>query len=59
MSKRQKQLVVWSAGLMIIALAAQRIQMGHSVAIAVGLIEVLLAIATGIAFGLTVSRSDQ
>ena len=37
---------------MVLALVAQRIPMGHKAAIATGLVEVLFAIATGIAFGI-------
>ena len=43
---------------MALALVAQRIQMGHAAAITVGLVEVLLAIATGIAFGIAVSDKE-
>lgn len=59
MSKTLKKLLWWSAGLMVIALIVQRIQMEHRVTIVVGLAEVLLAVGTGIAFGLTVAKSDQ
>jgi hypothetical protein len=41
---------------MLIAFALQRVGMGQRAAIAVGVIEVLLAIGTGIAFGLEVSK---
>ena len=37
---------------MALALVAQRIPMGHKAAITIGLLEVLFAIATGIAFGI-------
>ena len=52
MSNRQKKLLMWSGVLMVLALVAQRIPMGHKAAIATGLVEVLFAIATGIAFGI-------
>jgi hypothetical protein len=59
MSTRQKLLLLWSGVLMALALVAQRIQMGHRAAITIGLIEVLLAIGTGIAFGISVSERER
>ena len=59
MSHRQKKLLLWSGALMALALVAQRIQMGHKAAVTVGLVEVLLAIATGIAFGISVSEKEE
>ncbi|HWC77565.1 MAG TPA: hypothetical protein VG778_08880 [Blastocatellia bacterium] len=56
MPKPQKRLLIWSSALMLIAFALQRVGMGQRAAIAVGVIEVLLAIGTGIAFGLEVSK---
>jgi hypothetical protein len=58
MSNRQKKLLLWSGVLMALALVAQRIQVGHTAAITIGLVEVLLAIATGIAFGIAVSDRE-
>jgi len=58
MSKPLKRLLWLSAGLMVLALIVQRVQMEHRVAIVVGLIEMVLAVGTGIAFGLTVSKSN-
>ena len=43
---------------MVIALIVQRIQMNNRLTIIVGLAEVLLAVGTGIAFGVVVARSD-
>ena len=59
MSSRQKKLLLWSGVLMVLALVAQRIPMGHKASITVGLFEVLLAIGTGIAFGFAVDDKDQ
>ena len=59
MSSRQKKLLLWSGVLMVLALVAQRIPMGHKASITVGLVEVLLAIGTGIAFGIAVDDKDQ
>jgi hypothetical protein len=58
MSNRQKLLLLWSAILMALALVAQRIPMGPRAAITIGLVEVLLAIVTGIAFGISVSERE-
>ena len=58
MSKRQKKLLLWSGVLMALALVAQRIQMGQTAAVTIGLVEVVLAIAMGIAFGIAVSDKE-
>jgi hypothetical protein len=59
MSRRLKKLLWWSAGLIVIALILQRIQMDHRLTIVVGVIEVLLAVGTGIAFGVTVASDPK
>ena len=59
MSNRQKKLLWWSVALMALALIAQRVPMGHKAATTIGLVEVLLAIGTGIAFGIAVSDREQ
>ena len=59
MSNRQKKLLLCSGVLMALALVAQRVPMGHSAAITIGLVEVLLATAIGIAFGLSVSERER
>ena len=58
MSSRQKKLLLWSGVLMVLALVAQRIPMGHKASITVGLVEVLFAIGTGIAFGIAVDDKE-
>ena len=52
MSNRQTKLLVWSGVLLALALVAQRVPMSHKAATTIGLVEVLFAIATGIAFGI-------
>ena len=59
MSNRQKKLLLWGGVLMALALVAQRVPMGHSAAMTIGLVEVLLAIAMGIAFGIAVSDRER
>ena len=44
---------------MALALVAQRIQVGQTAAVTIGLVEVVLAIATGIAFGIAVSDKEE
>ena len=58
--KSHKWLFGWSAFLIILALVAKNIPMSKSVAQLVGVIELLLAIATGIAFGwMATKRNEQ
>ena len=59
MSNRQKKLLLCSGILMALALVAQRVPMGHTAAITIGLVEVLLATAMGIAFGIAVSDRER
>jgi len=58
MSNRLKKLLLWSGVLMALALVAQRVPMGHRTAMTIGLVEVLSAIAMGIAFGIAVSDKE-
>lgn len=59
MSKPLKKLLWWSAGLMIMALIVQRIQMEHRLTLVVGLVEMVLAVATGIALGLAAAKNEH
>jgi hypothetical protein len=55
----QKALLVWSAAFFILAESAKYLRFEGKAAAGIGLIEVLLAIATGIAFGVSASiRKD-
>lgn len=51
LSKAQKALLAWSAGFLLLAEGVKRIRIEGRAATIVGLIELLLAIATGVAFG--------
>jgi len=55
----QKALLVWSVAFCILAESAKYFRFGGKAATRIGLIEVLLAILTGIAFGVSASiRKD-
>ncbi|MEW6128292.1 MAG: hypothetical protein AB1757_14730 [Acidobacteriota bacterium] len=57
--KSHKWLFGWSAFLIILALVVKNIPMSKSVTQLVAVIELLLAIATGIAFGwMTMKRNE-
>jgi hypothetical protein len=59
LSRMQKALLVWSAAFFILAESAKYLRFEGKAAAGIGLIEVLLAIATGIAFGVSASiRKD-
>ena len=55
LSKTQKALLVWSVAFFILAELAKYLRFEGKAATRIGLIEVLLAIATGIAFGVSAS----
>lgn len=59
MSSQQKKLLLCGGCLILIALGIQRLQMSQKMAVVVGLVEVLLAVVTGVAFGITVSKSEE
>lgn len=59
-SRPQRWLLAWSALALAVAFIVKQIQMDERTAVIVGVAEVLVAIATGIAFGLSVSaRKSQ
>lgn len=59
-SRTQRWLLAWSALALTAAFIVKQIEMDERTAVIVGAVEVLLAIATGIAFGLSVStRKSQ
>ena len=54
-----KWLFVWSAFLIVLVLALKTIQMSKPMIQLVGVIELLLAILTGIAFGWKATKRDN
>jgi len=59
LSKAQKGLLAWSAGFLLCAEVVKRFRVEGRAATIVGLIELLLAIATGIAFGITATADGE
>jgi len=59
LSKTQKALLVWSAAFFLLAELAKHLPIEGKTATRVGLIEVLLAIITGIAFGVSASVKKE
>ena len=59
LSKTQKALLAWSAGFLILAEGAKRMRIEGRAATIVGLIELLLAIATGVAFGWATTANNE
>lgn len=59
LSKSQKLLVAWSAGFLLLAEGAKRLRIEGRAATIVGLIELLLAIATGVAFGWATTANSE
>ena len=59
LTKSQKVLLFWSAGLLLSAEAIKRLRVEGRAATIVGLIELLLAIATGIAFGISATADSK
>jgi NADH:ubiquinone oxidoreductase subunit K len=58
MTKRTRLLLIVSVTLLIAAFAIKRVQLSEKVSMIVGLVELLLAIAIGVAFGLA-SRAEE
>ncbi|MEW6208543.1 MAG: hypothetical protein AB1631_09255 [Acidobacteriota bacterium] len=58
MTKRTRLLIITSVALLIAAFSIKRVQLSEKAAMVVGLVELLLAIALGIAFGLS-SRAEE
>jgi hypothetical protein len=59
LSRAQKALLAWSAGFLLLAEAVKRIRIEGPAATIIGLIELLLAIATGIAFGWPTTANSE
>lgn len=59
LSKAQKGLLAWSAGFLLLAEAVKRVRIEGRAATIVGLVELLLAIATGIAFGWATTANNK
>ncbi|HMG36401.1 MAG TPA: hypothetical protein VKM94_20870 [Blastocatellia bacterium] len=59
LTKIQKALLAWSAGFLLSAELIKRFRFQGRTATIVGLIELLLAIATGIAFGITATADGE
>jgi hypothetical protein len=55
LSKTQKAVLAWSAAFFILAELAKSLRVEADIATRIGLVEVLLAILTGIAFGFAAS----
>lgn len=60
LSKAQKLLLAWSVCFILAAEVVKRMEVSQKAATVIGLIEVVLAIATGIAFGVAqTARGDD
>lgn len=59
LSKAQKILLAWSAGFLLMAEGVKRMRIEGRAATIVGLIELLVAIATGVAFGLATTADSE
>jgi hypothetical protein len=59
MSKIHIMLLALSLGLIILAEAIKRVTLSEKLTLAVGAVEILLAIGVGIAFGLTTHRDKE
>ena len=59
LSKAQKALIAWSAGFLLLAEGVKRIRIEGRAATLVGLVELLLAIATGVAFGWATTANSE
>jgi hypothetical protein len=59
LSKAQKGLLAWSAGFLLLAEGVKRMRIEGRAATIVGLIELVLAIATGVAFGWAATANSE
>lgn len=59
LSKAQKALLIWSTAFLVFALVIKYLNVEGKAATRIGLAEVLLAIATGIAFGVAASAKKE
>ena len=59
LSKAQKHLLIWSGALLVLAEIIKRVPMGAKTTMMVGLIELILAIRAGIAFGFAASKRSS
>ncbi|MFP5263313.1 MAG: hypothetical protein ACLGJB_15535 [Blastocatellia bacterium] len=58
LSRAQKALLAWSTAFLVLAEVIKYLNVRGRAATAIGLAEVLLAIATGVAFGVAASRKE-
>jgi hypothetical protein len=58
-STSQKWLLGWTGVFILGAALLKQVQLSETTSVALGLVELLLAIATGVAFGLAVSRQNR
>jgi hypothetical protein len=59
LSKSQKALLIWSTAFLVLAQLIKYLNIQGRSATRIGLVEVLLAIATGIAFGVAASARKE
>ena len=59
LSKAQKGLLAWTAGFIALAEIIKRMRVEGRAATLVGLVELMLAILTGIAFGLAATAKNE
>jgi hypothetical protein len=59
LSKAQKALLAWSAGFLLCAEGVKRLRIEGRAATIVGLAELVLAIATGVAFGWATTANND
>ena len=58
MTRTQKGLLIWSVCALAGAEAIKYVSLSETASTAVGAVELILAIATGVAFGLSVSKPN-
>ena len=59
LSKVQKALLAWSAGFLLLAEGVKRLRIEGRAATIVGLVELLLATGTGVAFGWATTADNE
>lgn len=59
LSKAQKALLAWSIGFLLLAEGVKRMRIEGRAATIVGLVELILAVATGVAFGWATTANNE
>ena len=59
LSRAQKALLIWCIGFLILAEVVKHLHVEGKAAARIGLIEVVVAILTGVAFGIVASRKKD